>query len=95
MNHFFSRPLYEKYGLRTTVFSALAGGLLTGKVRSTGLHVARIYLMIPKYNDGIPEGSRFSTHSFMKKTVDSLQRKEGQEKIRKVRELSKLAKEGV
>ncbi|KDR85894.1 hypothetical protein GALMADRAFT_85086 [Galerina marginata CBS 339.88] len=68
--------IYKKYGTGTTVWSALAGGLLTGK-----------------YNDGIPEGSRFATHSFMKSTVKSLQEKEGQEKIRKVRELSTLAKE--
>ena len=26
------RPLYAKYGIGTTVFSALAGGILTGKV---------------------------------------------------------------
>lgn len=26
------RPLYRKYNLGTTVFSALAGGFLTGKV---------------------------------------------------------------
>ncbi|PPQ77558.1 hypothetical protein CVT25_011418 [Psilocybe cyanescens] len=69
-------PIYQKYGTGTTVWSALAGGLLTGK-----------------YNDGIPEGSRLATHSFMKNTVKSLQQKEGQEKIRKVRELSKLAKD--
>ncbi|KIM38135.1 hypothetical protein M413DRAFT_447905 [Hebeloma cylindrosporum] len=70
-------PLYEKYGMGTTVFSALAGGLLTGK-----------------YNDGIPEGSRFATHKFLKKTAKSWQETtEGQEKIRKVRELSKIAKE--
>ena len=31
-------PLYQKYGLGTTVWSALASGLLTGKVSlSTGL----------------------------------------------------------
>lgn len=28
-------PLYRKYNLGTTVFSALAGGILTGKVRSS------------------------------------------------------------
>ncbi|KAF7288481.1 Aldo-ket-red domain-containing protein [Mycena indigotica] len=37
-------PLYAKYGLGTTAFSALQGGLLTGK-----------------YNDGIPDGTRFAT----------------------------------
>ncbi|RDB26545.1 putative voltage-gated potassium channel subunit beta [Hypsizygus marmoreus] len=70
-------PLYKKYQLGTTVFSALAGGLLTGK-----------------YNDGIPENSRFSTHaSAFKSTIDSLKQPEGQEKIRKVRELTKIAGE--
>ncbi|KAF8167254.1 voltage-gated potassium channel beta-2 subunit [Crassisporium funariophilum] len=69
-------PIYAKYGTGTTVFSALAGGILTGK-----------------YNDGIPENSRLATHSIMKSMVKSLEQKEGQEKIRKVRELSKLAKD--
>ncbi|PPQ96794.1 hypothetical protein CVT26_006208 [Gymnopilus dilepis] len=69
------KPIYEKYGTGTTVFSALAGGLLTGK-----------------YNDGIPEGSRYATHSFLKNTVKKLQQPEGKEKIRKVRELTELAK---
>ncbi|KAG2052635.1 Aldo/keto reductase [Suillus hirtellus] len=71
------RPLYKKYQLGTTVFSALASGLLTGK-----------------YNAGIPEGTRFSTHSnFFKGTVDSLQKEEGLTKIRKVSELSVLAEQ--
>ncbi|KAG5644969.1 hypothetical protein DXG03_007341 [Asterophora parasitica] len=69
-------PLYKKYSLGTTVFSALAGGLLTGK-----------------YNDGIPENSRFATHGDFKSTVDSLQQPEGLEKIRKVRELTRIAEE--
>ncbi|TEB16533.1 Aldo/keto reductase [Coprinellus micaceus] len=70
-------PLYAKYNLGTTTWSSLASGLLTGK-----------------YNDGIPEGSRFAQHSdFFKKTVAELQSPEGQEKIRKVKELTKLAEE--
>ncbi|TFK40821.1 voltage-gated potassium channel beta-2 subunit [Crucibulum laeve] len=69
-------PLYKKYGLGTTVFSALASGLLTGK-----------------YNNGIPEKSRFATHEMFKSTVESLQKPEGQEKIRKVKELTALAEE--
>ncbi|KAF8131424.1 NADP-dependent oxidoreductase domain-containing protein [Boletus edulis] len=70
-------PLYKKYELGTTVFSALASGLLTGK-----------------YNDGVPEGSRFATHlKFFKGTVDSLQTEEGFTKIRKVKELSTLAEQ--
>ncbi|KAF5384866.1 hypothetical protein D9615_000924 [Tricholomella constricta] len=70
-------PLYKKYNLGTTVFSALAGGLLTGK-----------------YNDGIPANTRFATHvENYKNTIDSLQKPEGQEKIRKVRELTRIAEE--
>ncbi|KAL0952202.1 hypothetical protein HGRIS_008811 [Hohenbuehelia grisea] len=66
--------LYKKYGLGTTVFSALASGLLTGK-----------------YNDGIPEGSRFATHAMFDKTVQSLKEDVGLAKINKVKELTKLA----
>lgn len=70
-------PLYKKYGFGTTTFSSLASGLLTGK-----------------YNDGIPENSRFDAHStFFRHTIASLQQPEGKEKIRKVRELTKLAQE--
>ncbi|KAF8204131.1 voltage-gated potassium channel beta-2 subunit [Pholiota molesta] len=70
-------PLYQKYGLGTTVWSALAGGLLTGK-----------------YNDGIPEGSRYATHNFLKNRAKSLhETPEGLDKINKVRALTKLAKE--
>jgi len=47
-----------------------------------------------QYNDGIPPGSRFATQPVAKQNAQSLQEPEGQEKIRKVRELSKLAKEG-
>ena len=68
-------PLYSKYGMGTTTWSSLASGLLTGK-----------------YNNGIPEGSRFAQHSdFFKSTVAGLQTPEGQEKIKKVKELTKLA----
>ncbi|RXW23071.1 hypothetical protein EST38_g2772 [Candolleomyces aberdarensis] len=70
-------PLYSKYGMGTTTWSSLASGLLTGK-----------------YNNGIPENSRFAQHSdFFKNTVAELQKPEGQEKIKKVRELTKLAEE--
>jgi voltage-dependent potassium channel beta subunit len=70
-------PLYQKYGMGTTTWSSLAGGLLTGK-----------------YNDGIPEGSRYQIHSkFYKDALQSLQTKEGQEDIRKVKELTKLAQD--
>jgi len=57
-------------------------------------HVIKL-LFGKQYNDGIPEGSRFATHKFLKKTAKSWQETtEGQEKIKKVRELSKIAKEG-
>ncbi|KAF8167230.1 NADP-dependent oxidoreductase domain-containing protein [Crassisporium funariophilum] len=69
--------LYKKYGLGTTTFSSLAGGLLTGK-----------------YNDGIPDDSRFHNHSdFFQQRIKTLQSPEGQEQIRKVKELTKLAEE--
>jgi len=68
-------PLYRKYGIGTTAWSCLASGLLTGK-----------------YNEGIPPGSRYDTHkSFFSDTIESLKSPEGQEKIKKVRELTKLA----
>ncbi|KAF9235392.1 NADP-dependent oxidoreductase domain-containing protein [Melanogaster broomeanus] len=68
-------PLYKKYSIGTTVWSALASGLLTGK-----------------YNNGIPEDSRFAAHSdFFKDTLKSLNEEEGLAKIRKVQELTKLA----
>ncbi|KIO32216.1 hypothetical protein M407DRAFT_66957, partial [Tulasnella calospora MUT 4182] len=69
------KPLYQKYRYGTTVFSALASGLLTGK-----------------YNNGIPEDSRFSNNAdFFKNTIDSLTKEEGLEKIRKVKDLTALA----
>ncbi|KAJ7598065.1 NADP-dependent oxidoreductase domain-containing protein [Mycena floridula] len=48
-------------------------------------------LLTGKYNDGIPEGSRFAREGMYKNTVQSLQEEEGKEKIRKVKELSKIA----
>ncbi|KAG6380551.1 NADP-dependent oxidoreductase domain-containing protein [Boletus reticuloceps] len=70
-------PLYKKYAIGTTVWSALASGLLTGK-----------------YNNGIPENSRFATHSdFFKDTLKSLNEEEGLAKITKVQELTRLAEE--
>ncbi|EJU04091.1 voltage-gated potassium channel subunit beta-1 channel subunit beta-1 [Dacryopinax primogenitus] len=67
--------LYKKYQYGTTIWSALASGILTGK-----------------YNDGIPADSRFTTNAdFFKNTIEQLQKPEGQEKIEKVRKLTKLA----
>ncbi|KAF9461897.1 NADP-dependent oxidoreductase domain-containing protein [Collybia nuda] len=74
-------PLYSKYNLGTTVFSALAGGVLTGKTQ---------------YNDGVPDGSRLALladREQFQKTAQALREPEGLEKIRKVRELTKLAEE--
>jgi aryl-alcohol dehydrogenase-like predicted oxidoreductase len=49
-------------------------------------------LLTGKYNDGIPEDSRFATNSaFFKDTVEKLKSEEGQAKIEKVRKLTKVA----
>lgn len=73
----FYRPIYAKYKIGTTVWSALASGLLTGK-----------------YNDGIPEGSRFASHpEFFKNTVDGLGKEDGKAKIEKIKTLTKFAQE--
>jgi len=69
------KPLYQKYKYGTTVFSALASGLLTGK-----------------YNNGIPEGSRFAVNKdFFKKTVESLEQEEGLKQIETVKKLTEIA----
>ncbi|TFK45420.1 Aldo/keto reductase [Heliocybe sulcata] len=68
-------PLYKKYRIGTTVWSALASGLLTGK-----------------YNNGVPEGSRFDLNKdFFKNTLQSLTEEEGLAKIEKVKKLTALA----
>lgn len=47
-----------------------------------------------KYNDGIPEGSRFATHpEFFQSTVDGLGTEGGKAKIERVKQLTKLAQE--
>lgn len=49
-------------------------------------------LLTGKYNDGIPEGSRFANNTdMMKSKIDALKTEEGQKDIQKVRELSKIA----
>lgn len=69
------KGLFKDYNYGTTIFSALASGLLTGK-----------------YNDGVPEGSRFHTHpEIFKSTVDSLTEEEGLQKINKVKQLTEIA----
>lgn len=70
-------PLYKKYNIGTTAFSALARGVLTGK-----------------YNEGIPDDSRYAHHAdFFKDRIAALQGPEGQAQIEKVRVLTKLAEE--
>ncbi|KZP04436.1 voltage-gated potassium channel beta-2 subunit [Athelia psychrophila] len=49
-------------------------------------------LLTGKYNDGIPEGTRYANHaSFFKSTIKSLSEQDGKDKIRKVQELTKYA----
>ncbi|KAF7368657.1 Voltage-gated potassium channel beta-2 subunit [Mycena venus] len=67
-------PLYKKYGMKTTAFSALAAGMLTGK-----------------YNNGIPEGSRFATVDMYKNRETTLASAEGLAEIAKVKEITKIA----
>jgi aryl-alcohol dehydrogenase-like predicted oxidoreductase len=89
------QPLYEQYGIGTTTWSPLASGLLTGKVRRPVAHPARRALMATmQYNSGIPENSRLATHSdVFQQTLKELRSPEGQAKLEKVRQLSKLATE--
>jgi len=48
-------------------------------------------MSLGKYNDGIPEDSRFATNkSFFEGTVKSLQSEEGKAKIAKVRKLTEV-----
>lgn len=68
-------PLYKNYQYGTTVWSALAGGLLTGK-----------------YNNGIPEDSRYAVHKDDWGTwTRHLLSEEGQKEIAKVKELTNIA----
>ncbi|KZT73315.1 Aldo/keto reductase [Daedalea quercina L-15889] len=68
-------PLYKKYGLGTTVFSALSGGLLTGKYNN-GIPAGSRY---ENHAD------------FFKNTINSLNEEEGLKKIEKVKTLSAFA----
>ena len=54
--------------------------------------------MLPtfQYNDGTPDDSRYAHHSSMfKETIDALKTPEGREQIRKVKELTNLAEQGI
>ncbi|KAF8677475.1 Voltage-gated potassium channel beta-2 subunit [Rhizoctonia solani] len=70
-----SEYLFDKYNYGTTIWSALASGLLTGKYNDG----------IPKGSrfDTNPE--------FFKNTVESLSKEDGQKKIEKVKELTAFA----
>jgi len=69
------KPLYEKFQYGTTIWSPLDSGMLTGK-----------------YNEGIPEDSRFANNKdFFKSKIEGLKSEEGQSKIKKVKELTKIA----
>lgn len=51
-------------------------------------------ILTGKYNDGVPEDSRFATNKdFFNDTVKKLQTEEGKAKIDKVRQLTKVAEE--
>ncbi|GAA5885333.1 hypothetical protein JCM16303_006006 [Sporobolomyces ruberrimus] len=67
--------LFREYKYGTTIWSPLAGGMLTGK-----------------YNDGVPEDSRFKTSSIYADTVKELETEAGKAKIAKMRKLGDLAK---
>ncbi|TDL20912.1 voltage-gated potassium channel beta-2 subunit [Rickenella mellea] len=69
-------PLYAKYDIGTTVFSALAGGILTGKYNG----------------GNIPTDSRFENHKdFFKNTIAGFQTEEGKSQLTKVEKLTELA----
>jgi voltage-dependent potassium channel beta subunit len=68
-------PLYENFGMGTTIWSPLASGILTGK-----------------YNEGIPSDSRLNLPNYQW-LKDLWTSEDGKQKIEKVRNLTRLAKE--
>ncbi|THH02807.1 hypothetical protein EW145_g6700 [Phellinidium pouzarii] len=69
-------PIYAKYGVGTTVFSALAAGLLTGKYNG----------------GNIPPDSRFDQHKdVFKSTIKSFNEDEGRKKFDKLDKLIEFA----
>ncbi|KAI9103098.1 NADP-dependent oxidoreductase domain-containing protein [Phlyctochytrium arcticum] len=72
-------PLYEKFGLGTTIWSPLASGILSGKYNS-GV---------------IPEGSRLTLDEDLMKSMKDklLNTEDGRSKIKKVKEMESIAKE--
>ncbi|KIM26099.1 hypothetical protein M408DRAFT_330859 [Serendipita vermifera MAFF 305830] len=71
------KPIYEKYGIKTTVWSALASGLLTGKYNDG----------IPK------DSRFDNHKDFFNDTLKKLESPEGKAKLEKIRTLTKLAKD--
>lgn len=69
------RPLYENYGMGTTIWSPLSSGILTGK-----------------YNESIPDDSRLNLSDY-KWLKDLWTNQDGQQKLEKVRQLTKLSEE--
>ena len=71
--------IYSKYGIGTTVWSALASGLLTGKYNG----------------GNIPAGSRFEDHKdFFKDTIGTFSKEAGLKKFEMIDKLSELAEKG-
>jgi voltage-dependent potassium channel beta subunit len=68
-------PLYERYGMGTTIWSPLASGVLTGK-----------------YNDGIPEGSRFTVKGY-EWLSERYKTEDGRARLAKAKALGGLARE--
>ena len=68
-------PLYRNYGYGTTVWSPLAGGLLTGKYNDG----------IPEESRLRTNGATFSS------TIEELQTEAGNAKVEKIKKLTKVA----
>ncbi len=68
-------PLYEEFGMGTTIWSPLASGVLTGK-----------------YNDGVPEGSRFDQKGY-EWLKDSVLGEDAEKKLQQVAKLEPIARE--
>ncbi len=71
------KPLYEERGLGTTIWSPLAGGILTGKYSGGTL----------------PEGSRYTVEAYAWMKKRHLDSKLGQARIRRADVLAKVAKD--
>jgi len=70
-------PIYRNYGMGTTVFSALAGGLLTGKYNKGIPDDSRL--------------AKHADLPFLKQLIDSFGEEEGRKKLKIVQDLNNLA----